>query len=67
MERCMFQFGAGTRICIGKNIALVELYKFIPQFLRKFKVELVNPDQEWIEYNSWFVKQTGINCLISKR
>jgi cytochrome P450 len=46
MDSYMFQFGKGSRKCIGQNIAIVELYKFIPQFLRAFKVELVNPEKK---------------------
>lgn len=38
MKQSMFQFGAGSRTCIGKNISLMETYKFIPTFLRKFEV-----------------------------
>ena len=38
MEGTMLQFGQGSRTCIGKNISLLEMYKAIPSFLRRFEV-----------------------------
>ena len=38
MNGTMFQFGAGARTCIGKNISLLEIYKLVPSFLRRFEV-----------------------------
>lgn len=38
MKSTMFQFGAGARTCIGKNISLLEIYKLVPSFLRRFEV-----------------------------
>ena len=38
MDGNMFQFGAGSRTCIGKNISLLEVYKLVPSFLRRFEV-----------------------------
>ena len=38
MEGCMFHFGMGARTCIGKNISLLEVYKLVPSFLRRFEV-----------------------------
>ena len=38
MNANMFQFGAGSRTCIGKNISLLEMYKLVPAFLRRFEV-----------------------------
>ena len=38
MEGTLFQFGAGARTCIGKNISLLEIYKLVPSFLRRFEV-----------------------------
>jgi cytochrome P450 len=40
MEGHMFQFGMGSRTCIGKNISLLEVYKLVPSFLRRFEVSL---------------------------
>ena len=53
----MFQFGMGSRTCIGKNISLLEMYKCIPSVLRKFEVGLAEPEREWRLHNAWFVKQ----------
>jgi cytochrome P450 len=38
MNAHMFHFGAGSRTCIGKNISLLEIYKLVPSFLRRFEV-----------------------------
>lgn len=38
MNNAMFHFGAGSRTCLGKNIALLEMYKLIPSFLNRFDV-----------------------------
>lgn len=40
MRQSMFQFGAGSRTCIGKNISLMETYKMIATFLRSFEVRI---------------------------
>ncbi|KAJ5086944.1 Cytochrome P450 [Penicillium alfredii] len=51
MNSAMFQFGAGSRTCIGKNISLMEIYKLVPSFLRRFDVSLFI-DLDWDR--SWF-------------
>ena len=38
MDGCMIQFGMGPRTCIGKNISLLEIYKLVPSFIRRFEV-----------------------------
>jgi cytochrome P450 len=57
MKGTMLQFGAGARTCIGKNISLLEIYKLVPSFLRRFEVELEQPGLEWKTHNAWFVGQ----------
>jgi cytochrome P450 len=41
MGSVMLHFGMGSRTCIGKNISLLEIYKLVPTFLRRFEVCLV--------------------------
>lgn len=43
MNGHMFQFGMGSRTCIGKNISLLEIYKVVPSLLRRFDVSNLLP------------------------
>ena len=45
MKANLFQFGAGSRTCIGKNISLLEIYKLVPSFLRRFEVSPCIPGE----------------------
>lgn len=67
MNGTMFQFGAGARTCIGKNISLMEMYKLVPSFLRRFEIELPDPEREWRLHNAWFVKQKEFFVRIKTR
>ncbi|KAM5343525.1 hypothetical protein ACJ41O_012062 [Fusarium nematophilum] len=67
MDRYMMQFGTGSRICLGKNISLMEMSKLLPQLLRNFDFELVRPDTEWRVSTFWFAKQTEMDCYITRR
>ena len=37
-NRTLFQFGAGSHTCLGKNISLLEMYKLVPSFLKTYEV-----------------------------
>jgi len=67
MNGTMFQFGAGARTCIGKNISLLEVYKLVPSFLRRFEVQFEKPDTEWKLHNAWFVKQLNFRTTFRAR
>ncbi|KAF7846490.1 hypothetical protein BT93_L4246 [Corymbia citriodora subsp. variegata] len=67
MKASMFQFGAGPRTCIGKNISLLEIYKLIPTFLLNFHVELARPNEDWRTHNAWFVRPLNFEAKFSKR
>ncbi|KAI0855798.1 benzoate 4-monooxygenase cytochrome P450 [Xylaria cubensis] len=66
MKRNLFSFGAGPRMCIGKNIAMMQLYKFITEFYCKFKVKLAEPEKEWHVVGNWVTKQTGMDMLLTR-
>lgn len=67
MKAAMFQFGAGARTCIGKNVSLMEMYKLVPSFLRNFEVEMVRPGEEWRTHNAWFVRQVDFETRFRPR
>ncbi|KAI6868135.1 benzoate 4-monooxygenase cytochrome-like protein P450 [Hortaea werneckii] len=67
MKATMFQFGAGARTCIGKNISLLEIYKLVPTFLRNFEIELEKPGTEWKTWNAWFVRQLDFKTVFKRR
>lgn len=67
MKATMFQFGAGARTCIGKNVSLLEVYKLVPSFLRRFEIMLEHPDREWKTHNAWFVRQLEFNTKFRPR
>lgn len=52
MHRCFFTFGAGARMCLGRNIGWMEMSKLIPTLLLRYRVELTEPEKEWT-MNSW--------------
>ncbi|KAL8636801.1 MAG: hypothetical protein Q9228_005848 [Teloschistes exilis] len=81
MESSLFHFGMGTRTCIGKNVSLLEIYKLVPSFLRRFEVSRVGyfailpakPSQislvspEWRLHNAWFVRQLDFEVRFKPR
>lgn len=38
MERAMFNFGAGNHVCVGQNIARMNIYKLVPSLIRTYEV-----------------------------
>ncbi|KAI3328529.1 cytochrome P450 [Ustulina deusta] len=67
MERYMFQFGGGAHVCIGRNLALLEINKVCPRLLRDFDFQLVNPTREIKAKATFFVVQEGLQVYISRR
>lgn len=43
MDRFMFQFGGGSHVCIGRNLALLEINKVIPRLLRDYHLSWPTP------------------------
>jgi len=42
MNGALFSFGMGPATCIGKNISLMEIYKFVPALLSRYKVSILH-------------------------
>lgn len=67
MERYMFQFGGGSHVCIGRNLALLEMNKVLPTLLRRYEFELEHPDREMKKHSSFFVVQSGLEVKMKRR
>lgn len=68
MNRFLSQFGSGGNYtCIGKNVALLEMYKLVPAFMRRFELELVKPDRPWRFLSNNFVVVTDFDVKVTSR
>ncbi|WPH00939.1 Hypothetical protein R9X50_00377300 [Acrodontium crateriforme] len=67
MDHHILSFGGGKRSCLGKNIAMLELTKLVPALLLRYNLQLANPNKEWQVFNSWVVRQEGLDVLMSRR
>ncbi|KAL6415740.1 benzoate 4-monooxygenase cytochrome p450 [Ilyonectria robusta] len=57
-------FGGGSRICIGRNLAQLEVYKIVATLIRRYDISLVDADQPWEVTGSWFPRQKGLKCYL---
>jgi len=67
MNDADLSFGGGSRVCIGKYLGLVQVYKVVATLATLYDVELVEPEREWTVRNSWFPRQKGLVVRILRR
>lgn len=67
MNAADLSFGSGSRICIGRNLALVEVYKIVATLLNRYDIELDDPEREWRVECKWFARQRGLITKLSLR
>ncbi|KAL1962642.1 hypothetical protein VTN77DRAFT_9356 [Rasamsonia byssochlamydoides] len=66
MRRNLFTFGYGPRICIGKNISMLEMWKVVFELYRNFDIELANKN-EWTVDGRWFTTQSNVEVIIKPK
>tara|TARA_R110002003_G_scaffold44_7_gene3249 strand:+ start:7336 stop:7680 length:345 start_codon:yes stop_codon:yes gene_type:complete len=57
-------FGYGRWVCLGKNIAMIEIHKCILELFRHFDFALTNPAEPWKTHNSlglWEIRDMWVN------
>jgi Cytochrome P450 len=62
----VIQFGGGSHLCIGRNLALLEINKVVPRLLRDYRFELARPGRPLKANASFFVVQSGLEVYITK-
>ncbi|GAD93871.1 hypothetical protein NCU06526 [Paecilomyces variotii No. 5] len=68
MDRSMFQFGGGSRICTGRHLALIEMNSLLPQLLRRYEISFANPGKKLSHHScSFFVLQWDLNLKLKLR
>lgn len=67
MERHLLHFGVGPYTCIGRNIALMEIYRVVPALLRKFEIALVDPRRHWRFLTGSFVNVADFEVKLKVR
>ncbi|KAK8055652.1 hypothetical protein PG993_000879 [Apiospora rasikravindrae] len=61
-------FGAGSRICLGRHLSQMELYKVVATLVTRYEIELVDPTEEWMAVSRWFYRvDEGLTCRLRKR
>ncbi|KAH7391598.1 cytochrome P450 [Cadophora sp. MPI-SDFR-AT-0126] len=67
MLSTLFAFGAGKYSCLGRNIAMLEMLKFIPSVLMEFDLSLANPDLVWTLKNGPFAHPVDLKVKVQAR
>ena len=60
-------FGYGRCLCLGSNIALIEIHKVVFELLRNFDMALTYPLQPWKTFNSlglWEIKDMWVDVKV---
>ncbi|KAH6843270.1 cytochrome P450 [Chaetomium sp. MPI-CAGE-AT-0009] len=63
----LLAFGGGYRICLGRNLSMMEVYKVVPTLLASFDIALEDPNEEWWTCSRWFYRTKGVICKLKPR
>ncbi|KAF4419121.1 Pisatin demethylase [Fusarium acutatum] len=67
MNAADLAFGGGSRICIGRHIALIQIYKAVVTLVSRCEIQLADPDVRMKIISGWFPRQTSLFVKMHKR
>ncbi|KAH7137049.1 cytochrome P450 [Dactylonectria estremocensis] len=67
MDKYNVTFGYGSRTCIGRNLALVEIFKFIADFVRRYDAKFTNELNPFNIKSQWFSVQKDMYISLNMR
>ncbi|KAL8388159.1 hypothetical protein RB595_009416 [Gaeumannomyces hyphopodioides] len=67
MNSADLTFGAGSRVCLGRHLGLVEVYKVVATLLARYEMDMVRPEKEWWTRNGFFLRQKGLRVRMRRR
>ncbi|KAI1383967.1 cytochrome P450 [Hypoxylon trugodes] len=67
LKRYFFVFGGGSRVCLGRNISMLEVNKLVPTLLMCFNMKLADDVTELGENYGSIVFLTGLKVHIAPR
>ncbi|MCJ1306626.1 hypothetical protein MMC25_000269 [Agyrium rufum] len=63
----ILQFGYGSRLCVGKSLALLELNKFTATLVRDFEMRLPDPSRKWRSHSLFVTVFPDWSCYMTPR
>lgn len=60
-------FGGGSRICLGRHLSGVEMYKTVATLIARFDIELDDPNEVWWTCSRFFYRTKGVICRVKSR
>ncbi|KAI6365766.1 hypothetical protein MCOR25_005255 [Pyricularia grisea] len=67
MNAADLTFGAGSRVCLGKHLGLLQAYKVVATLAIFYDLELVEPEKEWWVRSAFFMRQGELEVRMRRR
>jgi cytochrome P450 len=61
------QFGYGSRTCIGRNLALVEIMNFVAGFVHRYNARFKDAQRPYVVKSQWFSYQADMFLKLEAR